>query len=268
MKTAEPESAPVALITGASGGIGMELARVHAAHGHDLVLVARREERLRELGEELGEAHGIRATVVPADLATAGGPENVYRRTQEAGIRVRYLVNNAGIGDFGPFAESDWQKQSDMIGINVTSLTRLTHLYLPDMVEAGRGRILNVASTAAFVPGPLMSVYYATKHYVLAFSESLYTELRGDGVTVTALCPGPTRSGFQSTAEMQESGLFDYQVVAGAREVAEYGFKQMMKGRPVAIHGWANKISMQAVRLSPRSVVRKMVHTMQKPRSQ
>lgn len=254
---------PTALITGASGGIGKDLALIHAAHGHNLVLVARSEEKLRELKWEAGESHGIEALVLPADLSETGAPERLHRKLQNEDIAIEYLVNNAGIGDFGLFRDSDWEKQEAMIRLNITSLTRLTHLFLPPMVRRGHGRVMNVASTAGFYPGPLMSVYYATKNYVVAFSEALSEELKGSGVTVTALCPGPTRSGFQERAEMHDSRLFKLSPVASSREVAQYGFRQMMKGKTVAVHGLGNKISVQLRRLAPRWLIRKAVRLLQ-----
>lgn len=254
---------PTALVTGASGGIGRELARIHAAHGHDLVLVARSEGKLRELKRETGETHGIKALVLPADLSDPESPERLYGEMQNKNIEIEYLVNNAGIGDFGPFRSSYWEKQETMIRLNITSLTRLTHLFLPAMVQRGHGRVMNVASTAGFYPGPLMSVYYATKNYVVAFSEALSEELRGSGVTVTALCPGPTRSDFQERADMRDSRLFKLSPVASSREVADYGFKQMMKGKTVAVQGLSNKISVQLRRLAPRWLIRKAVRMLQ-----
>lgn len=254
------------MITGASSGIGLELSHVHASHGHDLVLVARSEGRLRELKEEVEREHGIRAMVRPADLSEAGAPEKIRRETAEQDIEIEYLVNNAGIGDSGPFHRSDWAKQSDMIRINMHALTHLTRLYLPGMVERESGRVLNVASTAAFYPGPLMSVYYATKNYVLAFSEALAGELSESPVTVTALCPGPTKSGFQSTADIHDTPLVRLSPLAGAREVARFGYRQMMKGKPVAVPGLMNKISVQLSRISPRSLTRKFVRKLQETR--
>lgn len=254
------------MITGASSGIGLELARVHASHGHDLVLVARSEGRLRKLKEEAEGEHGIRATVLPADLSDTGAPERIRRETEQRGIEIEYLANNAGIGDSGPFHRSDWARQSDIMQINMHALTHLTRLYLPGMVRRESGRILNVASTAAFYPGPLMSVYYASKNYVLAFSEALAGELSESPVTVTALCPGPTKSGFQSTADIRDTPLVRLSPLAGAGEVARFGFRQMMKGRPVAVPGLLNKLSVQLSRVTPRWLARKVVRKLQQTR--
>src|SRR5712692_6004686 len=183
-----------ALITGASGGIGYELAKLFARDSYNLVLVARSADKLAQLAAELEKAYQIRATVVAVDLAQPDGPEQVFAATQKAAIEVDVLVNNAGFGQFGFYVETDLQEELQQIQLNIASLTHLTKLYVRPMVERRHGRILNVASTAAFQPGPLMAVYYATKAYVLSFSAALSNELQGTGVSVTALCPGPTAS--------------------------------------------------------------------------
>ncbi|MGA9523834.1 MAG: SDR family oxidoreductase [Myxococcaceae bacterium] len=248
-----------ALITGATAGIGRELAQVFAADGWSLVLVARRAEVLDEVAAELNAKHGTQTTVIPADLGTPPGVAAVVRAVAEKGIALDALVNNAGYGLAGPFAELDAEKQVGMIDLNVTGLTALTRAFLPGMIERGHGAVLNVASTAAFQPGPFMAVYYATKAYVVSFSEALSEELRGTGVTVTALCPGYTDTGFAARAsEHQRPKLFSGPMGTGdAREVAEFGYRAMKQGKRVAIPGWKNKLGAWSVPFSPRGAVLK-----------
>jgi uncharacterized protein len=244
-----------ALITGASSGIGLELARVLARNSHHLVLTARRDKRLKELKQELEINFGIQVTIFSTDLAKPESPQKLYDFTKKENLSIDILINNAGIGDYGLFHKSDWEKTGTMIDLNIRSLTHLTHLYLPDMVRKERAWIMNVASTAAFQPGPLMSVYYASKHYVLAFSEGIANELNGTGVSVTTLCPGPTESEFQEHSNQTKSKLFDNMPVATSREVAEYGYTAMMNGKRVAIHGVLNNIAAKSAGLLPRRLV-------------
>jgi hypothetical protein len=178
-------------------------------------------------------------------------------------LQIDYLINNAGFGDFGFFAQSNWDKQLQMINLNITTLTHLTHLFLPAMIKNKYGRVMNVASTAAFQPGPTMSVYYATKAFVLHFSEAIANELEGSGVTVTALCPGATESGFQSAAAMEESKLVKGKKLPSSAEVAQYGFNAMMNGKKVAIHGMMNYLMANSIRFTPRALVLKVVRMMQ-----
>lgn len=243
---------PCAVITGASSGIGKELARVFAREGYNLFITARRKETLNELAEELQKKFGVQVICYSADLTNPDIPKKVYDSAQAKDLNITVLVNNAGIGDYGFFHESDWHKTAAMIDLNIRSLTHLTRLFLPDLIQKERACIMNVASTAAFQPGPLMSVYYATKHYVLAFSEAIANELDNTGVTVTTLCPGPTKSEFQETAGMQKSKLFDRLPIASSQEVAEYGYHAMKDGKRVAIYGLINKISPQLLRFVPR----------------
>ncbi len=254
---------PVALVTGASNGIGLELAKLLAAAKHDLVLVARSEEKLRVLADELEQAHGIVATVIAQDLADPGAPAHIVEEVTSLGIDVEILVNNAGLGLYGPFTETSLEREVAMIQVNVIALTELTKRFLPGMVAAGRGRILNVASTAAFQPGPLMAVYYATKAFVLSFSEALGNEVDGTGVTVTALCPGPTESGFQATAALQESKLVSGRKLPDAASVARAGFEGLMRGRRVVIPGAQNWVLAQSVRFLPRQTVTSFVRRAQ-----
>ncbi|PWN06429.1 SDR family NAD(P)-dependent oxidoreductase [Rhodohalobacter mucosus] len=252
-----------ALITGASSGIGMELARVFAREGYNLLITARREEKLRELANHLEEAFRINVICLAADLSTPESPREVYDFAVSNNLNVTVLINNAGIGDYGFFHRSDWDKTATMIDLNMRSLTHLTRLFLPDLISKQRSYIMNVASTAAFQPGPLMSVYYASKQYVLAFGEAIDNELNHTGVHVTTLCPGPVKTEFQDTANMQKSKLVDRIPMAEAEDVAEYGYKAMMKGKRVAIHGFQNKISSVIVRWLPRRLVTWSVRKLQ-----
>lgn len=240
-----------ALITGASGGIGEHLARIHAASGGHLVLVARSEPKLRALAEELRQQYEVQVRIIAADLARPQGVEAVFNEVNQAGTSIDYLINNAGFGDYGAFAETQWEKEGQMIDLNVRALTHLTKLFLPQMKARGTGRILNVASTASFQPGPFMAVYFATKHYVLAFSDAIAEELKGSGVTVTTLCPGPTTSGFQAAAGMQDAAMVKGKKLPTAEQVAQYGYRQMMQGKRVVIHGWVNRIMAISAKMLP-----------------
>lgn len=256
-----------ALITGASNGIGLELAKIHASKGDNLVLVARNVSKLNELKTELENLYKIQIHIIVKDLAVPDAAQEVYDETTTQGIAINYLINNAGFGDYGLFYMTDWDKAIRMINLNITSLTQLTYLYLKDMVSRGSGRIMNVASTAAFQPVPTMSVYSATKAFVLSFSEAVNNEVKDKGVTVTALCPGPTSTGFRTAAAMEKSGLFKDGKSAGPKEVAEYGYKAMMSGRPVAIHGTKNYIMARAASLLPRKIVLNTTRKMMEERA-
>lgn len=252
-----------ALITGSSNGIGFELARIHAAKGGDLVLVARNRNRLEILKNELEKKHHVNIHLIIKDLSVPGAAREIYDEIRLHRIVIEYLINNAGFGDFGFFAESDWSKQEQMINLNILSLTHLTWLFLPDMIVRNRGKIMNVASTAAFSPGPTMAVYFATKAYVLSFSQAIDNEAREHGITVTSLCPGPTQSGFSEAASLKGSRLFDNRKIPGAQEVAEYGYYSMMSGKTVAIHGLKNKFLANSSRIAPRSLVVKAARKIQ-----
>jgi len=251
-----------ALITGASSGIGLGLAREFAKHKTDVVLVARNETKLNEIAQELASTYGVKAIVMVKNLSKAGSADELFREVKLAGIEIGYLVNNAGFGDFGMFSESDWNKQQEMISVNIITLTRLCRLFISEMIQRKQGRIMNLASIAAFQPGPLMAVYYATKAYVLLFSEAINNELKGSGITVTALCPGPTISGFEEAANLRESKLFKKKMLPDATEVARYGYHAMMKGKSVAIHGWMNRAMVFSVRFAPRKMVTAVVRKM------
>lgn len=255
-----------ALITGASMGLGAELAKVFAEKGCNLVLTARSGEKLAALKEELETEHKIPVWVFAADLTLASAPAEIFRFTEENKIDVDILVNNAGFGDFGEFSKCSMEKQRDMINLNITALTALTHMFLKGMLERGRGKILNMASIAAFQAGPLMSVYYASKAFVLSFSEALAVELKGSGVTVTALCPGPTRTGFEAAANLSNSGLFKNLKTASAAEVARYGYRCLMKGKTVAVCGGLNRVMIFASKLAPRALARRVVYLIQRVR--
>src|ERR1035437_5551903 len=226
-----------ALITGASFGIGMEFARIFAREGYNLVLVARSADKLRQLASELEKAHGTRSLILATDLTEPGASAHVLDQTHRADLPVDVLVNNAGFGQYGMFADNDLEECLRQIQLNVTTLTHLTHLYLPAMIARKTGRILNVASTAAFQPGPLMAVYYASKAYVLSFSEALANELRGSGVTVCCFCPGATNTGFAKRAGLEGSRLFKQIGATNVEAVARDGYRGLMAGRTLVISG-------------------------------
>lgn len=252
-----------ALITGASSGIGLELAKIHASKGGDLVLVARNKSRLDDLKLELEKQYAISVYTIGKDLSAFNAAKEVYDETTKQNLQIDYLINNAGFGDFGMFIETDWDKELQMIHLNITTLTQFTKLYLQDMVKRGCGKIMNVASTAAFQSGPTMAVYYATKAYVLSFSEAIDDEVSDKGVTVTALCPGATESGFQAAAAMEESALVKGKKLPTSKDVATYGYAAMLSGKTVAIHGLKNWMLANSVRFIPRSLVVKITRKMQ-----
>jgi short-subunit dehydrogenase len=252
-----------ALITGASNGIGLEIAKVHASKGGDLVLVARNKSKLDELKAELERQFKVSVYTIGKDLSAYDSAQEVYDETTKQNIQIDYLINNAGFGDFGMFVETEWNKELQMINLNITTLTQFTKLYLKDMVKHGSGKIMNVASTAAFQSGPTMAIYYATKAYVLSFSEAVNNEVSDKGITVTTLCPGATESGFQAAAAMEESNLVKGKKLPTAKEVAEYGYTSMIKGKTVAIHGMINWIMATSVRFIPRALVVKLTRKIQ-----
>lgn len=247
-----------ALITGASSGIGLELARLCAKRGYDIVIVARSEDKLAELARELRAEDGVEVTVLAADLSRHEAPAEIVEALSTKGIDVELLVNNAGFATYGPSHEQPVDKQLSMIQVNVAALTELTHRLLPAMVQRGSGGVLNVASTAAFLPGPGMAGYHATKAFVLHFSEAVAMELEGTGVTITALCPGPTESGFQSRAEMENARLVQSGLMS-ARKVAEVGLAAVEKGKAVAVPGFSNRMIALAPRFFPRAFTARLV---------
>lgn len=250
-----------ALVTGASGGLGLEFARYLAVDGYDLVLVARNENKLNAIKDELEKAYGISVHVCPADLSKVDAALEVYKFTNENNIKIEVLVNNAGFGDAGAFAESNWQKQYEMVQLNVVALMQLTYCYLTPMKDQGYGRILNMSSVAAFCAGPYMSIYYATKEFVRSFSEAVAEEVKGTGVTVTAFCPGPTATGFEKAAAMG-TGSTMFRKAANAKEVARDGMAAMMKGKVLCYQGSFTKCMSVMCRLVPRSIARKFAAKM------
>lgn len=242
------------LITGASTGIGMELAGVFAKAGYNLVLVARDSDRLNAIRDALSEAYGKNVLVLPLDLAVPGAPEALVDALRDQDVTVDVLVNNAGIGDYGRFVDADAERLRLMTRVNVMVPTMLSRLLGAQMADRGRGKILNVASVAGFMPGPLMAAYYATKAHMLSLSEALAEELQGNGVTVTALCPGPTKTGFFGKAG-GPAGAGNKRAAADPRKVAEYGFAAMNAGKRVAIFGFEEKLKVFLDRFLPRQVV-------------
>ena len=252
-----------ALITGASSGIGLELSRIFASRNYDLVLVARGRERLERLADQLAADFDVQTRVFSGDLSERETVGNLEGELTSEGVVIDILVNNAGFGIYGAFSDIDFENEHRMMQLNMVSLTDLTKRILAGMLDRGQGKILNVASTAAFQPGPLMAVYYATKAYVLSFSEALAVELKGTGVTVTCLCPGPTDTEFAGTARMEGSRLFSLLKVMDPEDVARAGFEGLMKGEQVVIPGLGNRLLAESVRVTPRSVVPRLVRLMQ-----
>lgn len=247
-----------ALITGGSGGIGLALATLLAKDGYSLVLVARNKPKLATAATELKKLGPPEVLTVAEDLSDPKAADRIFKLLRSQKISPEVLINNAGFGDYGPFVATDRGKEQQMIAVNVAALTDLIKLLVPGMVAQGRGRILNVASTASFQPGPLMAVYFATKAYVLSFSNALSEELRGTGVTVTALCPGPTATGFGKRATDGQSRLFGRTMKAST--VARLGYRAMLQGRPTVVTGATNRITSFSVRFFPRQLVARVVH--------
>lgn len=247
-----------ALITGASSGIGLELSKIHASKGDNLVLVARSKSKLDELKVELEKNYGVSVYTIGKDLSLPKSVSEVYSEVKQQNITIDYLINNAGFGDYGLYFDSVWEKQEQMINLNITTLSHFTRLFLKDMVDRKSGKIMNIASTASFQPGPTMAVYCATKAYVLSFSEAINNEVKEFGVTVTALCPGATTSGFQAAASLEGSKLFEDKKLPSAKDVAAYGYKAMMKGKAVAIHGFMNALLANSIRFTPRFLATKV----------
>jgi uncharacterized protein len=241
-----------ALITGASSGIGREFANILAEKGVNLVLVARNIKMLSEIKLALENQFKIDVLIIEQDLSVLHSAQEIFQIIKSKNIRIEYLINNAGFGDFGFFIDSNWEKSSQMIQLNITTLTELCRLFVPLMIQNKSGNVLNVASIAAFQSGPLMSVYFASKAYVLNFSEALNNEVKDQGVRITTLCPGPTKSNFQEVASMNDSKLFNHSSLPSSRDVADYGIKAMLKGQTIAIHGLKNNILVFLIRLFPR----------------
>jgi short-subunit dehydrogenase len=243
-----------ALITGASGGIGYELAKLFANDGYNLVLVARNATKLAEFSAELEKQFAVSVKPAPLDLTSGPAPQFLFDQLQREGIVVNVLVNNAGYGKYGEFSEIKLEEALGQIQLNIIALTALTKLFLVPMVAQHSGKIMNVASTAGFQPGPLMAVYYASKAYVISFSEALANELNGSGVTVTCLCPGPTETGFAARAENDQSRLFKQLGAMDVKTVARDGYRGLMKGKTLVISGLRNWMVAESVRIAPRKV--------------
>ncbi len=249
------------LITGASAGLGAEFAREYAARGDDLILVARRSERLAALATELAAKHGIRSEVIAADLTAADAAATLMAEIARRGLSVDILINNAGFGARGDFAELDGAMQLRMIDLNCRTLVALCHAVLPAMIERTSGGILNIASTAAFQPGPWMAVYYASKAFVLSFSEALHEEVKARGVRVAALCPGATRTEFGDVADMSSSALFKFAGEPG--QVVRDGMRALDGNQAVRVSGLANAVLAGSIRFTPRFLARRIAGSLQ-----
>lgn len=261
-----PSGRPVALITGASSGIGLQLAHLHAERGGDLVLVARGREKLEAVKAEIEAKHGVKVLVVAKDLGHPDGPREVMEAVKTAGVGVDYLINNAGFGGQGRFHERPWEADHAMILLNVVALTELTRRFLPDFVARGHGRVLNVSSTAGMMPGPLQAVYYATKAYVTSFSNAIAEELRDTGVTVTALLPGVTETEFARTSGMDRTPLFAH--AASPRDVAREGYEAMLRGDLEIVAGvtWSQRVMLAFAPLAPKRMMMRQIRAMQEAR--
>lgn len=242
-----------ALITGASSGIGLELSRLFAGDGYHLALAARSAQKLESLAAELRQAHGVEVTVVPLDLSVPGAASEVFETLKARGVDIHFLVNNAGFGIHRPLAETPPDELTQMLQVNTVTLSELTRLFLPAMRARKFGRILNIGSTGSFSPAPYMAAYVASKAFVLSFSEGLAEELRGSGVTVTALCPGVTPTGFQERAQVGNMPLTRYGIVSAA-QVAAAGYKALMSGRRVVVPGFANQLLVWSMGITPRFI--------------
>ena len=252
-----PANNETVLITGASSGIGLELARCFAAGGCRLILLARNTDALETLAAALRQAHKIETLVLTADLSRPETPARVFKELQGRGIKVDVLVNNAGFGENGAFAGLPLPRQLEMIQVNITALTNLTGLFLPGMIERRRGGVLNVGSLAGFLPGPGMNIYFATKAFVLSFTEALAEELVGTGVTATALCPGPTATNFGNISHGKKMRRLNTPKMPAAA-VASYGHRAFRQGKALAIPGWQYHVLLLLLRFMPRRFVRKM----------
>jgi len=256
----QQEENKTALITGASGGIGYELAKIFARDGYNLVLVARSADELHKIASQLTSEHGVSIKVIAKDLSDPVSPQKIFDEVQKDGIAIDILINNAGFGTYGTFCDTNLKDELEMVQVNMASPTHLTKLFLPGMIARGHGRIMNVASMAAFQPGPLLAVYCASKSYVLSFSEALAEELRGTGVTVTALCPGPVKTGFAKRAKTEQTkvmmrGLFNR--IWEAEDVAAVGYHGLMRDKTIVIPGKRYIASAFIVRCVPRKLARR-----------
>ncbi|MDD2681059.1 MAG: SDR family oxidoreductase [Patescibacteria group bacterium] len=253
----------ITIITGASSGIGLELAWILASNNHNLLIIARHEDKLNELAKAIQIKHQVTVDYLVKDLSKPESTQEIFKYCQEKQLFVDILINNAGFGDFCEFSDSNRQRQLDMINVNISSLVSLTHLFLKDMINNNEGKIMNIASAAAFQPGPLMSVYYATKAFVLHFSEAIANELKDKNITLTTICPGPTASNFKQSANLNNSRLMKKRNLPSSRSVAEFSYQAMIKGRVIAIPGFSNWLLSKLVNIIPRPLVVKMVRKIQ-----
>ena len=253
-----------ALITGASKGIGKEFVRIHASKGDNLVLVARSNDQLLLLKNELeAQYKSIQVELIVKDLTEANSVQEINEELKTKNIQVDYLINNAGFGEYGFFVDADWDRFEKMIDLNIKTLTHLCHLFLPDMIKRKQGKIMNISSTAAFQPGPMMAVYFASKSYVLHLSEALNNEAKEFGVSVTAFCPGPTETYFIKDSKMGKSNLMKNMKLASSHAVALSGYNAMMKNKPVKVYGFLNRVIASSVRFVPRKWVVSLSRKMQ-----
>ncbi|WP_353931790.1 SDR family oxidoreductase [Okeanomitos corallinicola TIOX110] len=262
MKNTQENRQKTVLITGSAHGIGYQLAYIFGSHYYNLVLVDKDAEKLALMAEEFSHKFDIIVMPLVKDLSIPTSPDEIFKELQKAGIKIDILVNNAGFGTYGVFSETDLTTELQILQVNIISLTYLTKLFLEDMINQGYGKILNVASVAAFQPGPLMAVYFASKAYVLSFSEAIANELKGTGVTVTTLCPGPTASEFQKAAAMEESKIAHVNRMMKTETVAKIAYDSLMANKTVAIPGLRNKILAESVKFAPRNIVTKIVRNM------
>lgn len=257
--------ATYAIVTGASAGLGKELARIIAKDGHNLVLVARRKSELDTLARDLESAHGVKSMVIAVDLSDRAAPKYIYDEVKAAGVDVEFLVNNAGFGSNGSFAELDASRELSMIDVNIAALVHLTRYFVSDFVARRRGRILNIGSTAGFQPGPYMATYYATKAFVNSFSEALAFELKDTGVSVTLSCPGATATEFSAVAGSSNSALMKRGGLSDAATVAQEAYTAMKQGKRTVIHGFKNKAGVQLLRVGPRASVLAIAAMLNRP---
>lgn len=257
-------SRPLAIVTGASAGLGVEFAKLLAKDQYDLLLTARRKERLEQLADQLHKEYGIKSHCLSIDLNHANAASTIHEYLKKHHLKTDVLINNAGFGALGSFTDIELEEQLRMIQVNVSSLVHLTGLILPEMLARGKGRVMNVASTAAFQPGPLMAMYYATKAFVLSFSEAVHHEIRKTGVTVTCLCPGPTPTEFHQAAGMEDSKMFNSRMMVDPVTVARIGYQAMLKGKRLVIPGKLTNILAFSTRLAPRSLVLRFAERFQK----
>ena len=254
----------IALVTGASSGIGKELARIHAMNGGDLIIVARREEELENLKLDLEKTYAIKVLVLSLDLSIYGAGTALVNEINNKGLEVEYLMNNAGFGGYGEFYQRDIEKEKEMIRLNITACVEITHGILQGMIKRKKGKILNTASTAGFLPGPLQAVYFATKAFVVSFSQAIDQEVKPYGITVTALCPGPVETEFQNVAGMKDNRLFNKRAKS-ARYVALIGYRAMLKGRLVAITEKSLSVFINGIlSFMPRRSILKLIQKLQK----